>query len=115
MVQIKSPLHPGESLLKQSKANFQRGIETVGGHLYLTTQRLIFESHRFNVQAGATAIDLREVTGVQKGWTKFLGVLPIFPNAIVVATSDGRQHEVVCSKRGDWLAAIETARAEASA
>lgn len=30
-------LHPGESILKVGRANMQRGLETVGGKLTLTT------------------------------------------------------------------------------
>jgi hypothetical protein len=102
---------PGESLVKESRANLQRGIETVGGRLFLTTERLLFEAHKLNVQTGATAIDLRTITAVTKGWTKFLNVLPLAPNTIVVTTSDGAEYRIVCSKRADWIAAIDQQRA----
>src|SRR5215470_6508505 len=38
----------GEHLLKQGPANHFRGLEGVGGWLYLTDKRLLFRSHRFN-------------------------------------------------------------------
>jgi len=106
---LKTPLRPGETLLRESRANLQRGVETVGGHLHLTNQRLLFESHKLNVQRGPTEIPLSDVQGVTKGWTKLLGVLPIAPNSIVVATPGGEQR-IVCTKRDDWIAAIDAAR-----
>src|SRR3954451_16880617 len=101
-----TPLQPGEALIKESRANLQRGIESVGGHLYLTDRRLIFESHRFNVQAGATEIPLGDITGVRKVWTTFLGAIPLPPNSIAVTTAGGQEHRIVCSKRDEWIAAI---------
>jgi len=98
MAGASTALIPGESLVKESRANLQRGIETVGGRLFLTTERLLFEAHKLNVQTGATAIDLRTITAVTKGWTKFLNVLPLAPNTIVVTTSDGAEG----SRRNKW-------------
>ncbi len=102
----KTMLQPGETPVKESRANLQRGIESVGGHLYLTNQRLIFESHRFNVQAGATEIPLADIAGVEKTWTKFLGLIPLTPNSILVRTTGGEEHRIVCGKRDEWIAAI---------
>jgi hypothetical protein len=110
---LKTPLRPGETVLRDSRANLQRGIESVGGRLHLTNQRLIFESHRINVQRGATEIPLGEVTGVDRAWTKFLGVLPLAPNSIAVSSAAG-EHRLVLPKRDEWLAAIEQARGPAA-
>ena len=101
-----TPLAPGEPLVKEGRANLQRGVESVGGHLYLTDRRLIFESHRFNVQKGATEIPLADVTDMRKTWTKFLGLIPIAPNSIAVTTRDGTVRQIVLSGRDAWLAAI---------
>ena len=62
---------------RDGMASIQRGIETVGGSLYLTTQRLIFESHALNIQTGKTIIPLGDVKDVQTCWTKFLGLIPM--------------------------------------
>jgi len=91
----------GESIIKEGKANLQRGIETVGGHLYLTTQRLIFESYKFNIQRGNTIIDLGNINEVTKCWTKFLNLIPLFPNSIKVETRDDKQYKFVCFGRED--------------
>jgi GRAM domain len=103
-------LNPGETVVREARANLQRGVESVGGHLYLTDQRLIFESHRFNVQRGATIVPLSDVVEVEPIWTRFLGVLPTFPNSIRVRMRDGEDQRIVCSKRGEWIAAIEQAK-----
>lgn len=43
-------LQPEETILFETDANHFKGIEAVGGRLYLTNQRLVFVSHRLNVQ-----------------------------------------------------------------
>ncbi len=82
----------------------------MGGKLALTDRRLIFESHRFNVQTGPTVIPLDEVQSVEKVWTKFLGVVPLAPNSLAVTTHGGAEHRLALSKRGTWLEAIESQR-----
>ena len=83
---MNAQLLPGEAIVKDGAANLQRGIETVGGWAYLTNQRLVFESHAFNVQTGATIIPLESISGVRKCWTKFLNLIPLFPNSFAIAT-----------------------------
>jgi GRAM domain-containing protein len=108
------PLQPGEVVVKESRANLQRGLESVGGHLYLTNRRLIFESHKFNVQRGTSEIPLSDITDVRKAWTKFLGVLPLAPRSIAVTTTSGQQHRIVCNKRDEWIDAVRSQAGPAS-
>jgi len=68
---MKTPTLPGEAIFKEGAANLQSGIETVGGRLSLTNRRLVFESHAFNVQTGATIIPLESVDSARKCWTRF--------------------------------------------
>jgi hypothetical protein len=105
-------LQAGETLVREGPANLQRGVETVGGRLYLTSARLVFESHRFNVQKGPTSVSLRDVVGVRKCWTKFLGVLPLFPNSVALETTGGETLRIVVAGRASWIGAIETARSQ---
>ena len=104
---MKTQLIAGETIVKESAANHQRGIETVGGKLFLTTQRLVFESHDFNFQIGSTVIALRDIAGVEPAWTRFLNLIPLMPNSIKVATRDGREHSFVVFGRGEWIRAIK--------
>jgi hypothetical protein len=102
---MKTRLRDDEDILRDSMANMQRGVETAGGHLYLTTHRLIFEAHAFNIQSGVSVIPLRDVEGVEKCWTRFLGLIPIFPNSIAVATKD-KTYRFVVPSRQEWIDAI---------
>jgi|SRR5215471_78302 len=104
---MKTPLLPDETLVKDGAANLQRGIETVGGRLYLTNHRLVFESHAFNIQTGITIIPLTSVVGARKCWTRFLNLVPLFPNSIAVSTTDGKEYRFVTFGRKAWIAAID--------
>lgn len=108
---VRTALLDGERLVKEGRANLERGLEMVGGRLFLTDQRIIFESHAFNVQRGTTIIDLREVVGVEAVWTKFLKVLPLRPNSIRIETHDGHDFRVVCVNREDWIREVNDQRA----
>lgn len=110
---MKTALLPGETVIKEGAANLQRGIEQVGGKLFLTTHRLVFESHALNVQTGATIIALSDVSGTALCWTKVFGVLPLVPNSLAVSTQHGKQHRFVLYGRKKWQAAIDGQRAQA--
>jgi hypothetical protein len=107
---MKTPLLSGETLVKDGAANLQRGIETVGGWLYLTNQRLIFESHAFNILTGSTIIPLASITGARKCWTKFLNLIPLFPNSVAIATKEGKEYRFVMFSRQAWIDAIDSQR-----
>lgn len=107
---MKIELAPGERMIKEGAANLQRGIETVGGRLFLTDRRLVFASHAFNVQSGATEIPLRDIRSTAPCWTKFLGLIPLMPNSLAVRT-DQAEHRFVLFGRGPWADAIGKAMA----
>jgi hypothetical protein len=104
---MKTELRNEESVVKQAGANMQRGIETVGGRLYLTDRRLVFESHRFNVRRGATEVELSEVESVEPCWTKLFNLIPLFPNSLCVRTMHGEEHRFVLNDRMGWKESIE--------
>ncbi len=105
-----TPLRNNEKMIKEGKANLQRGLETVGGKLYLTNFRLIFESHKFNVQSGTTKLELSNICSPSPSWTKFLNIIPITPNAIVVPTKQGNEFRFTTWERKNWINAIEEQR-----
>ncbi|EQD55503.1 hypothetical protein B1B_09196, partial [mine drainage metagenome] len=92
---MKVDLHPNEKLQREGVANLQRGVEIVGGKLFLTNQRLFFQSHSFNIQTGATDIPLPQILGTRLCWSKFLGVLPLLPNSLAVDTVGGVEYRFV--------------------
>ena len=103
---MKTELNINEILIKKSGGNLQKGLETVGGHLYLTSQRLIFEAHAINIQGGNTLIDLSNIDSTEKCWTKFLNVVPLMPNSLAVHTKSGEEYRFVLFGRGAWQAKI---------
>jgi hypothetical protein len=110
MPEPKTTLEPGECPLKEGRANLQRGAETVGGRLFLTNRRLIFEAHIFNVQRGGDQIQLGQIEEMRPAWTKFFGVIPLVPSTLSVRTDGGAEYNLVCRGRSAWMTAIEEAR-----
>lgn len=104
------PLTDGESLVRNGRANMQRGAETVGGTLYLTTERLVFVGHAFNVRSGPSEVPLALIAEVGTAWTKLLGVIPLMPNSIAVTLRDGTVQSFVVAGRATWIDAIIHAR-----
>ena len=82
----------------------------VGGRLFLTNQRLLFEAHRVNVQREPLDVRLASIRGVAGGWTKFLGFIPLVPNALIVTLDRGDPVRFTVWGRAAWMAAIEAAR-----
>ena len=103
---MKADLRNAEVIIKDGVANLQKGIETVGGKLYLTNQRILFEAHAFNVQSGLTEIEIANLRSVEKSWTKFLGFVPLFPNSLSVYTTQGNEYRFVLFGRDAWAETI---------
>ena len=104
---MQTELNLNEQILKQGSANLQKGIETVGGKLYLTNQRLVFEAHTLNVQSGNTEIALPDIQSLVKCWTNFLGFIPLTPNSLEVQTKGNVKYRFVLFGREAWKTAIE--------
>lgn len=102
---MKTQLLQNERLIKKGGANLQRGLETVGGNLYLTNIHLIHEPHSFNLQTEPAVIGLSAVKSIRPDWTKLLGVIPAFPNALVITTEE-REYRITVFNREKWLESI---------
>ncbi len=103
---MKTELKQDEQIIKQGAANLQKGLEAVGGKLYLTNQRLVFEAHRMNIQGGNTEINLSDIQSSKNCWTKFLGFIPLVPTSFAVYTKTGAEYCFVVWGRRAWRAAI---------
>jgi len=99
---MKTELNTNEVLIKKGAANLQKGIETVGGYLYLTSQRLIFEAHAINIQSGNTIIDLSNIDSTEKCWTKILNLIPLIPNSLAINSKTGEEYKFVLFGRNAW-------------
>ena len=107
---MKTELRQGEQIIKEGAANLQKNIETVGGKPCLTNQRLVFEAHGLNVQSGIVEVQLSNIQSSLPCGTKFLGLIPIFPNSIAVFTKQGQEYRFVLFGRHAWATGIEAQR-----
>ena len=104
---MKTRTRDSEKNIKHGSANLQKNIETVGGKLSLTNERLIFVAYQINVQNASIEIELSNIQSSEKCWTKFLGLIPIMPNSLAVYTKEGKEYRFVLFGRAAWSAAIE--------
>lgn len=102
-------LEDGESGLREGPANLFRGIESVGGWLWLTDRRLVFRSHAFALQSGESVWRLASIARAEPAMTMW-----IVPNGLRITLSDGTAHKLVVTDRSGWADAIETARTRAA-
>ncbi len=102
-------MNQSTKIIKEGTANLQKNIETVGGKLTLTPTSLIFSASTFNLQRGTTEIQLSDIDTIEKGWTKFLGIVPLIPNSISISTSNGL-FKFVIYNRNKWIQVINQAR-----
>jgi hypothetical protein len=100
---MKTQLREGENLIKSGGANLHRGIEAVGGKLHFTNQRLVFESHGFNIQTGAVVVELGDIQSLQQTRTKLFGAIPMFKNALLVTSRSGHEQRYTVNGIGSWM------------
>ena len=109
---MQTPLLENEKIIKEGFANLQKNLESVGGRLYLTNHRLIFEAHQLNIQGGTTEINLSNIQSIHKCWTKFLDRVPVFPNALSLMTANGSEYRFTLYGRKKWSSAIRNQQEE---
>ncbi len=71
-------------------ANYFRGMEAVGGHIFLDDKGLSFKPHMLNIQKEELRIEFSDMRAVER--RKTYGLIP---NGIVVYTKDDKQHKFV--------------------
>ena len=69
-----TPILRGEKIIKEGLANHWREIEAVGGRLFLTSQRIVFESYALNIQTGNTIIPISEINFIEKGFPNIMNI-----------------------------------------
>lgn len=108
-LQVTPPELAADELLRyEGPANCFRGKEAVGGRLYLTSTRLVFISHKWNLQTGKTALLLKHITAVAP--RKTMGLIS---NGLAVTTTEGTAFHFVVNEPTLWIQEIETAKAKA--
>jgi hypothetical protein len=88
---------PGESIVFESPANYFKGKKGVDGKLYLTNKRLIFKSHKVNIQNHQVVIDLTDIKEV--GRYKTSGMVN---NGLIVSTIHNTDERFVVDEADAW-------------
>ncbi|EAQ42966.1 GRAM domain-containing protein [Polaribacter sp. MED152] len=99
---IKPDLLNNETVEEEIFANLFRGIEGVGGKIFLTNERLIFKSHSLNIQKGQTDINYSDIVSVDKRKTAKL-----IYNGIRIITKQGVKYDFVVNDRNIELQKIQ--------
>jgi hypothetical protein len=87
-----------EKILFQTPANHFKGIEAVGGKLYLTNDRLIFKSHKLNIQNHQLSITLAAINTFER--YKILGVVN---NGLSIITNHNTTEKFVVEQVEEWV------------
>lgn len=101
IVKINPELELNEQVEIEDPANLFRGIEGVGGKLFLTNKKLIFKAHKINIQKGQTNIEYTNIKDVVK-----LKTLKLINNGIRIITKSGTKYDFVVNERNLWLEKI---------
>jgi hypothetical protein len=86
-----------EIIVFETGANHFKGAEGVGGKLYLTNERLVFKSHKFNIQNHELSISLSDVDKVDRYKT-----LGIANNGLAVTTIHNTIEKFVVQQPEEW-------------
>ena len=90
-----------EEVLADEMANLWRGWESVGGRIYVTDRRVIFESHWLNFRRGVTKIPIDDIEDVRP-----CNNLGFVPNGMEILTRDGRRFSFVTWARQSLMELI---------
>lgn len=91
-------LEKDEDVLFETPANHFKGVEGVGGKLYLTNTRLIFKSHKLNIQNHQLEILLTDIK--EFGRYKTLGLIN---NGLQVKNDQGAVEKFVVQQPAKWV------------
>ncbi len=106
---IKIEIGESENNLKERLASHFKGIENVGGKLLLTNERLIFKSHKFNIQNHELEIKISEIKKVEK--VKTIGLIP---NGLRITTNMGKAERFVVDSPNEWINKINELKQNAT-
>ena len=95
---ITPELTQDEKIEIEGPANLFRGMEGVGGKLFLTNKKVVFKSHRINIQKGQTDINYENIKEIIERKTAKL-----IDNGIRIKTNDGEEFDFVVNERKKWI------------
>ncbi len=88
------PQNAQEDLLGKFVASLRRGMESVGGRIIVTNQRLLFEAHGINLQKEPLSIKFDDIVGVTT-----YSSLGLVPNGIAVQCRSGKTFKFIAFNR----------------
>jgi hypothetical protein len=91
-----------ENILFETPANHFKGMEGVGGKLYLTNKRLVFKSHNLNIQNHQLSVLLNDLKKINR--YKTLGLVN---NGLSITTNDDRIEKFVVEQVENWIKLLE--------
>ncbi len=91
-------LNFGEEIIHQTNANHCTKWEGVGGRLYLTRQRVIFKSNKFNIRVRQFSISLAEIKNVSQYRT-----LGIINNGLMLETTSDGTEKFIVADADQWI------------
>ena len=94
-------LAQAEEIEYQSPANMFKGVEAVGGMLFITNQGLVFKAHKANIQKGQTNIAFAYIEKIEAVKTAKL-----VDNGLEVIKKDGSDVQFVVEDRDELIAII---------
>lgn len=94
-------LEADETILFETPANHFKGIEAVGGKLYYTNKRLVFKSHKFNIQNHQISVNLNNINNIVK--YKTLGLVN---NGLSINTKQNTTEKFVVEQVDEWVQQI---------
>lgn len=95
---IKPELTQDEIVQIEGPANLFRGIEAVGGKLFLTNKKIVFKSHKINIQEGQTEIHYENINDIVK-----IKTAKLINNGIRIKINDGKEFDFVVNERERWI------------
>jgi hypothetical protein len=94
-----------KSIIRSRGANHFIGGEAVGGKLYLLTDKLQFQSHKFNLQNHGLIIKTEQIKEIS-----FCNTLGFIPNGLSITTLHEKKERFVVEGRKLWKKEIEKLR-----
>jgi hypothetical protein len=88
-------LLPDETIILEAGANHFKGVEGVGGRLTLTSHRLVFVSHKQNIQRHQQEFNRKSIVGVSPHKK--------FSKGIVVSTNEHDDHTFIVDSPEKWI------------
>ena len=93
-----------EEMLAEQGANLFRGIEAVGGRIFVTNKMIKFKAHLINLQSMPTEFPIDNIERIER--KKSLGLIS---NQMVIILKSGLEYKFVVNNRDNLINIIENA------